>query len=249
MNALREKINHNYPTLTDTNKLISDVIRKKQPFTLKIRELSELAYCSNSAIMKYIHYFGYASYKVFLTDLNQQQEQPFYTYMKSFQIVNDYLYQNQELISTFILNIKHSKNVYLFAAGQSQISAIDFMQKANKKEPGKFVFESNMETQKLLLSTISENDFIIFISNSGEARELIYFKSQIGSSHITLITNRKSSTLAKIIPHVLSLGNNFESAITFKEFSRESKYTLLYFFDLIFEMLYIHKITPIEDKN
>ena len=239
MNALRKKIIQSYPTLTDTNKLISDVIKAHQPFTLKIRELSTLAYCSNSAIMKYIHFFGYTSYKVFQTDLNQEEEQAFYTYMKSFQIVNDYLYQNQELIENFILNINRSKNVYLFAAGQSQISAIDFMQKANKQVPGKFIFESNMETQRLLLSTISDDDFIIFISNSGEARELIYFKSQIESSHITLITNREKSTLGKSITHVISLNNNFESPVTFKEFTRESKYTLLYFFDLIFEMLYI----------
>lgn len=83
------------------------------------------------------------------------------------------------------------------------------MKKANKQVSGKFIFESNMETQRLLLSTISDDDFIIFISNSGEARELIYFRSQIKSTHITLITNREKSTLGKSIAQVISLNNNF----------------------------------------
>jgi len=240
MNCLKKKIKDNYSRLTDANKLISDVILNcgDSVFSLKITQLAQQAYCSNSAIIKYIKYFGYSSYKVFQAELNMPSGMNFNSYVNSLKIVEDYFNDHSARIEAFLNQLRQSNKVYIFAAGQSQLAAIDFMLKSNKVSANKYIFEANMETQKLLISTISSNDTIIFISNSGEARELISFSSLIENEHKILITNRGQSTLSKKFDNVICLNNTFESPLTFKNFSRESKYTLLYFFDKIFEMLY-----------
>jgi|GEM_PF-6165949 len=244
MNNLRKNIKESYHDLTDTNKLISDVIlnNKTSDFNLNITQLAQKSYCSNSAIIKYIKYFGYSSYKVFKADLNSASQDNFTSYINSLKLVEDYFNDNPEVIEDFIAQLENSNKVYLFAAGQSQISAIDFALKSNKLATDKYIFEANMITQKLLISTISSNDSIIFISNSGEARELISFCSMIKNDNKILITNRHNSKLSKKIDKIICLNNTFEPPRTFKNYSCESKYTLLYFFDKIFETLYGHLI-------
>ncbi|MGL4382656.1 MAG: MurR/RpiR family transcriptional regulator [Bacilli bacterium] len=241
MSHLKTIISDNYLNLSDTNKLISDVILEAPlyDFTLNIASLAALSYCSSSAIIKYINYFGYSSYKVFKADLNKTDSNTYQSYLDSLKIVDVYLTHNNILISQLIEAIKKAQRVYLFAAGQSQLAAIDFMSKSNKMDPSKYLFESSMATQKLLLATISHHDLVIFISNSGEARELIAFNNIITNSNKYLVTNRSSSSLGQRFKKVIDLNNTFEDPLTFKNYSRESKYTLLYFFDRLFELLYL----------
>lgn len=240
MNSLREKIKLNYQRLSNTNKVISDSILNdpESNFDLTIANLAKRSYCSTSAIIKYINYFGYKSYKVFQVDLNTLSELKFPSFIQSFQLVEEYIENNAKMVEHFIEQIKSCNKVYLFAAGQSQIPAIDFRSKCNKIEADKFIFETNTMTQDLLLSTVSPNDFVIFISNSGEARELLAFNTKINHQNKVLITNRIHSKLSKSIHHVISFENNYESPATFKEFTCEAKYTLLFFFDKIFAKLY-----------
>lgn len=244
MSGLKNKIKQAYLKLSPTNKLISDALLEyaDKKTNLTIAMLAKKSYCSNSAIMKYINFFGYTSYKVFLSDLMKEKELKYQNFLNSFMLVDDYLETNQTAINHFINKIKSSKKVYLFAAGQSQISAIDFRTKCNKIEKQKYVFESNITMQELLITTLSPDDLIIFISNSGEARELIAFSSQLKNNHKILITNRANSKLSKLVDAEICLRNIIESPLTFKEYSRESKYTLLYFFDRIFELLYLRFI-------
>lgn len=245
MNNLRKRIQSDYYQLTNASKLIADVILdyKVETFTLNLATLAEKSFCSNAAITKFIHYFGYQSYKVFVSDLNQLEDQANSNIISSFQLVDHYYKNHMDRILVLIQYIKKAKNIYLFASGQSQISALDFTTKCNKKQKGKFIFESNADTQRLLIHTVSKDDFIIFISNSGESRELLQFLKEISKDHIYLISNRENSSLSKQIPNTLSLNNTFESPLGFKEFSKESKYSLIYFFDCLFELLYQNEST------
>ncbi|MGX8852440.1 MurR/RpiR family transcriptional regulator [Amedibacillus sp. YH-ame10] len=240
MNNLRKRIQANYYELTNASKLIADVILgyEEKDFDLNLVSLAEKAFCSNAAITKFIHYFGEQSYKVFVRDLNRVDENSSSTIMESIHLVDVYYNQHIDSIQKFIENIKKANNIYLFASGQSQISALDFSTKCNKKQKGKYIFESNSDTQRLLLHTISKDDFIIFISNSGESRELLQFLKEIDNNNLYLVTNRENSSLAKQIEHTICLNNTIESPLGFKEFSKESKYSLLYFFDSLFELLY-----------
>lgn len=240
MNSLKSKIKNSYLSLSHTNKLISDTLLTypQQSIDITISVLAKKSYCSNSAVMKYINYFGYHSYKVFLADLNVITETPFAGFIQSLQLVEDYIARNPQLIASLLNQIKKSNKVYLFATGQSQIPAIDFRLKCNKLDYGKFIFEASVSTQELLVSTISPNDLVIFISNSGESRELLTFCSRLTNHNKILVTNREESKLAKMIETVICFRNTIESPVTFKEYTRESKYTLLYFFDKVFEKLY-----------
>lgn len=240
MNNLRKRIHSNYYQLTNTNRLIADLILKYEhhTFDLNLVNLAKQSFCSNAAITKFIHNFGYTSYKVFVNDLNLEDEDNTSSITASIQLVDAYYNQHPNEVEELIKHIKKASNIYLFASGQSQISALDFTLKCNKKEKGKYIFESNMNTQGLLINTISKNDLVIFISNSGESRELIQFLKDIHNPNIYLITNREVSSLSKQIKNTISLNNMIESKFTFKEFSKESKYSLLYFFDCLFELLY-----------
>lgn len=240
MNHLKNLIQSEYSHLTDTNKLIADTILKygDKDFNYNLVTLAKKSYCSNSAITKFINYFGYTSYKIFVNDLNVKSNSQFDSLVKSFDLVEKYKKRPRNLRDTLLKELKKSKKVYLFASGQSKLAAIDFSLKGNKKEPGKYIFQSNSASQEVLIHTIADDDLVIFISNSGESRELIKFLQSIISKKIFLITNRDNSTLTNAIENVINLDNNIESQYTFKEFSKESKYTLLYFFDDLFEELY-----------
>ena len=229
-----------YYQLTNTSKLIADLVLSydQKNFDLNLVTLAQKSFCSNAAITKFIKSFGYSSYKVFVNDLNVSDENQNATITESIALVDTYYRDYQERIELLIKHIKNASNIYLFASGQSQISALDFTLKCNKKEKGKYIFESNANTQQLLLNTISDKDFIIFISNSGESRELLQFLKQIKTTKLFLITNRNHSSLAKQIKNTISLNNTIEPLFSFKEFSKESKYSLLYFFDCLFEQLY-----------
>lgn len=240
MNNLRKRIHSSYYELTNASKLIADVILSygDKDFDLNLVKLAEKAFCSNAAITKFIHYFGQQSYKVFVNELNKLDDNSGSTITQSIHLVDIYYKNHVVEVKRLIENIRKSKNIYLFASGQSQISALDFTTKCNKKQKGKYIFESSSETQRLLLHTTSKEDFVIFISNSGESRELLQFLKEISRENLCLITNRENSSLAKQIEHTISLNNTIETPLGFKEFSKESKYSLLYFFDCLFELLY-----------
>lgn len=237
---LRERIENNYFHLTNAQKLIADTIKSYEGkvFDLKLTELAKKSYCSNATITKFIQIFGYTSYKVFQNDLNVFESETSLGILESIKLVDNYFSTNIEIIKNLINSISKAEKIYLFASGQSQISALDFSYKFNKLHPKKCIFEANANTQEILINTLSSKDLVIFISNSGESRELLRFIKDINVEEIYLITNRPDSSLSKRIQKTISLNNRIEPYFQFKEFSRESKYSLIYFFDRLFEELY-----------
>ncbi len=239
-NDLIKKIKEDYYNLSDTNKIIADnILKTENTFDLSIQELSKISYCSNSSIINFCNTLGYESYKVFKHDLNKTNTKEHTSIIESFNIVEDFINKNKKIVDSFIKKILNSNNVYIFATGQSRISAIDFYLRANKKLNDKVIFEYEPSAQERTIKTINDKDLVIFISNSGKSRELLAFINKINlkEENIYLITNRDKSLLSKKIKNVINLNNQIESETNFKEFPRESKYSLLYFFDLVFSSI------------
>ncbi len=239
-NDLIKKIKEDYYNLSDTNKIIADNILKTEgTFNLSIQELSKASYCSNSSIINFCNTLGYESYKVFKHDLNKTNTKEHTSIIESFDLVETFIKNNNKLINTFIKKINSSNNIYIFATGQSRISAIDFYLRVNKKLDDKVIFEYEPSAQERTIKTINNSDLVIFISNSGKSRELLSFitKIDVKDDNIFLITNRDKSLLSKKIKNIINLNNQIESETNFKEFPRESKYSLLYFFDIIFSRI------------
>lgn len=240
MNIVIKKIKADYFGMSDTYKLIADtVIRHQENFTLTVKELSDESYCAQSTIIKFCNSLGYASYKVFKHEINMTDTSNFTTLTKSFELVDHLMLENAPLISNLVTNINNCNQVYIFASGQSRVPAIDFYLKVNKKLNDKVIFEYEPAIQKRVIKTISNDDFVILISNSGQCKELIAFLPLIEKQckNITLVSNRDNSPLVNSVKDSIILNNNIESQHNFKEFPKESKYSLIYFFDLIFENL------------
>lgn len=241
MNRLYKHIEAEFFQLSNTNRLIANAILeyKDSQFNLKLTELASKSYCSNAAITKFIHYFGYRSYKIFVNDLNNKEYSEHDGIIESLKLVDTYFNEHKDIIISLIDSIKYANKVYVFGTGQSAVAPLDFTLKCNKKENDKYMFEPNPLTQQLLSQTVNKNDLCIFVSNSGESRELIQFYKDIKyKNNIFLISNRDSSTLAKSISQKVILNNFIEPPFSFKEFSKESKYSIMYFLDRIFEILY-----------
>lgn len=245
-NELRNRIDKNYQHLSNANKLIADTIKSynNKKFDLKIIELARKSYCSNSAITKFIQSFGYDSYKVFQHDLNNKHSYIAKTIIDSFQIVDSYFQNNKNIIKKLLRDLKQKNRVYFFASGQSKIAAIDFSLKYNKIYKHKCIFESNIIMQETLINTVTKDDCVIFISNSGESRELLKFinNPNLDLSHSYIVTNRINSSIGKKVNTQINLNNLIEPEFSFREYPKESKYSIIYFFDQLFEELISEKI-------
>ncbi len=240
MNIVIKKIKNDYFGMTDTYKLIADtVIKHQNNFNLTVKELSTESYCAQSTIIKFCNSLGYESYKVFKHEINSSDQSNYSTIIDSFELVDNYISNNNDLIQALVTAIQQSNQVYIFATGQSRISAIDFYLKVNKILDDRVIFEYEPAIQSRIIKTLRENDLVIFVSNSGQSKELISFLPKIKKQceNIFLISNRENSTLSNKINNSITLNNNIESQQNFKEFPKESKYSLIYFFDYIFDLL------------
>ncbi len=240
MNNVIRKIKDDYLNMSDTNKLIADTILKYQNnFNLTVKELSQESYCAPSTIIKFCNSLGYNSYKIFKYEMNLVDSSEYDTIIRSFDLVKTFMNINKQEINLFITNILNAPQIYLFASGQSRIPALDFYLKINKKLDDKAIFEYEPAVQKRIIKTINSDDLVIFVSNSGLSKELIAFHPLIQqqTNNLYLVSNRTSSSLASLIDKKFILDNHIESAQDFKEFPRESKYSILYFFDQIFTQL------------
>lgn len=234
------RIKGEYHTFSKTNRMIANVIFSEEiHFGLTISELARQSYCSPSAIIKFIKLIGFDSYKVFKNHLNSTSNFDDLTIVGSIFLVDNYIRENNILVTQFIEDIKKSKRVYFFAMGTSKLSVNDFIAKTNNFNDKKYIFTENKDANEALINTINE-DVIIFVSNSGDAKELVYYSKLLQDQNTYLVTNRETSQLSRKIKNTINLGNHYETKFDFENRPRESKYSILYFMDKIFEMIYIN---------
>lgn len=205
--------------------------------TMTISALSKKAYCSASSVSRLINKLGFDSYYEFCSELKKKEEDNEIDFgiIKSFKLAED-LFINDPIKTDELINKFISANqVYMFATGSSIVPVLDFERKYRRKIDKKVVFSSIFEKQMSGVQNITDQDLVIVVSNSGESRELVKLASQL--DQFTLITNRKNSKLAKMSTSCISLENHIEALNDFKDMPRESKYSLMHFFDILFDKI------------
>lgn len=211
---------------------------------MTISALSKKAYCSASSVSRLINKLGFDSYYAFCLELKKDEENSEIdnSLIESFKKAENIFTDNSEQVSELIHTFLDSNKVYFFATGSSIVPALDFERKYRRKVDKKISFSPIFDEQVKNINKITTDDLVIIISNSGESRELVTISSEIET--FTLITNRKNSKLAKLSTSCISLENHIEALNDFKDMPKESKYSLLYFFDLLFDNI----LTKLEDE-
>lgn len=231
-NNLQQKIENEYISFSKTHRIIADLFLNdlvKQDTTLM--EVAKLSYCSHSTVLRFVHILGYKNFKVFMDDyFNSKTRDPI---SLSFKYVDMYVELNEEEIDAFIDKLLTANNVLIFANGMSHVPAYNFFYKGNLI-CNKFHLYNNLPQDIV----ISDDDIVIFISNSGNSRKLKMYLQRISSYY--LFTNFKDSYLAGRASHVFSIENHLESSFMLDTQPRESIYSLIYFTDILLSKLIHH---------
>lgn len=204
---------------------------------MTISVLAKKAYCSPSSVSRLVTKLGFDSYYSFCSELRKKDAETVIdvgiitSFVKAENAFIEQSDKTQQLINDFI----SANKVYILATGSSIVPALDFERKYRRNINKKIIFSPLFEEQARYVSEITESDLVLVVSNSGESRELVLLSSQLNS--FTLITNRKNSKLAKLSTTCISLENHIEALNDFKDKPRESKYSLIHFFDIFFEQL------------
>lgn len=232
-------IENEYKSLSKTHRIIADIIFDENidKENLKISNFAKLAFCSPSTIMKFINLFNYSSYPVFLNDLLSDTASVTDTISRSFALVENYYAKNTIEIENLISSIRKAKKVYVFSSGLSRLAAYDFIYKCKYKHKNQFI---DAHSDIKYLDEINPNDIVLFISNSGDSKPLSIIAKK-NKCNSFLVTNRENSIISKHTDVTINLNNNIEAPATFSMFPKESKYSLIYFFDLLHEELYLQK--------
>ncbi|MGL4589172.1 MAG: MurR/RpiR family transcriptional regulator [Mycoplasmatales bacterium] len=240
-NKIIKKISNNYENYTDTYKAIADVILKfdsteHEKFNLTIKEFAEQAYCASSTIIQFIKTVGYNSYGLFKHDLNNPHKSKDDSLIRSLDIVNDFIVNNQELFDNLTNDIIHSKKIFFFSALHSRICVLDFTLKFQQINE-KIFFEFDQIQQEKLVHHVTPDDLVIIVSNCGNCKILNDIANRLNPKAKYLITNRYNSLLSKKVDSTICIDNHLDQLDTFLTFPKESKYSLMNFFDNLFERI------------
>lgn len=227
-NSLLEKIEYEYNSLSKTHRIIADLYINNQikPDSTLI-EVATLGYCSHSTVLRFIRIMGYKNFKVFMEDFFNTNTKVEKSLEKSLEIVDLYIAQNESSINALVKTMSLADNVYIFASGMSYLPAYNLYYKGNMVS-NKFHLYNDFSGH----INLTPNDFVIFISNSGNSRQLKVLSNSISDFH--LITNYDRSKLSDLAECTYCLNNHIESFHKMDTRPRESIYSLLYFTDCVF---------------
>ncbi len=219
---------------TQSERLIADYIlnNKEMVSKMTVRELAKGSYCSPALVMKFINKLGYDSFVIFKLELMSEGIKVDEQILKTFSLVDEYFKENEQSIKKLVERIKKSDRIYIYAAGQSKVPALDFSGRLIRRNYD-VVFNVDSKKEIDSLGDIQSKDLVLYISNSGNSRELQTF-TKIINNDIHLITNNKASKLACAVEKVFCLDNNLDGEYTARDYPISSKYSLMYFLDLLF---------------
>ncbi len=220
--------------LTQSERLIADyIINNPQAVTtMTVRELAKASYCSPALIMKFIKKLGYESFVVFKFELKNEKILINETIFNSFNLVDNFVSENIEEFECLIQELNNANKIFIYAAGTSKVPALDFSRRLSRLRYN-IVFNIDICEEISTLKEIKQSDLVLFISNSGNARELQTF-SKIIHNDIVLITNNKNAKLASVSNKIYCLNNTLDVESTSRDYPIANKYSLMYFLDLIF---------------
>lgn len=227
MTNFNQEIKSIYKNLTKTEKKVADYVLKnpKKVLYLAINELADECEVGDTSVYRFcrsIGLRGYQEFKVrlslslnddvsfsgeniadgdFLDMANSISKKYTNAVAKTMSIIDE------QAINSVVSSIEQAKNVYIFGIGASGITALDalthFVRVTNKVR-----FISDIHTQVMLSNILSKDDFVLFISHSGETQENINIAKNAKSSgaKIACITMYADSTLASLSDTCLIYG-------------------------------------------
>jgi len=232
------------------------------PQILKKYTSSELAKISNTAVStvdafsKRVGFNGYSELRYSYIGANEEDLWLKSDFYKAWKNTNRVLDSGN--FTTVIEELEKSERVFIFAYQMSQVPASDFYLRMQKLEPNKYYYTEDNYEKINNARRISKNDTIIFVSNSGEAYEIIELKKRFLKNNETqiLITNDKNSTIAKGVNYVLSGEIQENNKLLFNETPIASRYVLILILEEIFKRifeedkeLYLEKLEEIRKNS
>lgn len=192
--------------------------------TMGIEELAESCYTSTATVSRYIKKLGYRNYAEFKEEVlayckcrdrefnlgeNTEEEIIDEVFVRN---INNLKRMKKTIDKQSIIDIvdliAKKKNIYFFGIDYSQIVAQDAQLKFINVEKIGFTFISEKKYYEII-NTMTQDDLAIFITISGENKQLIRLQERLKNTENIAITNSKNSTIGKNASHVLEV--NLES--------------------------------------
>ncbi len=243
MNEVIKNIQNNYLFLSPSHKLIAQYILSNPDILTDIsaRELAEKTFCVPSSIISFCKKLGYKGFNEikFYYNLSNNKQSLLKSPLIEMEKKIDSIEQTK-LFEQTIKSLDQAPRIFIFAFGMSQIPAMDFYMRMAKIEPSKMIFYESYNEQYRAVSMISPNDVAVLISNSGEAKELIFLQKYILKKQCKqiLVTNKERSTLSHHVDIEICLGFIETDPLMFKELPTLSRFALMHMLDRIFLVVF-----------
>lgn len=205
-----------YEKLTKTEKKVADYVLKEpqKVLFLSINELADRCEVGDASVYRFCRNIGLKGYQEFKVRLSLSQtiktpvpesEQSDFSELAN-ELLDSYMLAlnhtkrtiEEKQVQILVEKIKNANCVYFFGLGNSGIVARDALNKFIRITP-KVRYISDSHMQIMVASTITKDDVVILISDSGETLENLQVleNSQKRGAKVCSITSYKESTLAK----------------------------------------------------
>lgn len=229
-----ERIEEEYSNSSHSFQSIADCILsyKEKTFDLTLAELAKQSFCAQSTVLRYIKNLGFESYTIFKHEINSDDYSAKNNVLLSINLVegNKHL---DSFLHKLINDIHAHKEVYIIAAGFSEIAAYDFYLKTKTINYNfKYINEPDQLSPKL--DANSSEAIYLFISNSGRTNKWVKLAQNLNTNNTYLITNRETSPLSSYVGNAISLNNTIETEYIFKEQPYFSLLSIKHLLQLVF---------------
>ncbi|MFI3225831.1 MAG: MurR/RpiR family transcriptional regulator [Clostridia bacterium] len=257
MTNFNQEIKSVYKNLTKTEKKVADYVLKnpKKVLYLAINELADECEVGDTSVYRFCRSIGLRGYQEFKVRLSLSLNDDVSFSVSSIQnadfkemanaiakkynnAVNKTMsVVNEQAVNEIVDNIINAKNVYLFGIGASGITALDALTHFIRIT-SKVRFVNDIHTQVMISNILSEDDFVLFISHSGETLENISIAKNAKNSGAKLacITMYPDSTLASLCDTCLVYGA-FDAPTSGSAI--DIRIAQLYAVDLIYQAYYL----------
>ena len=245
------------------NKIIDYIIKNKDELnSLTINELAKVTFSSNAAVVRMCKKLGFNGFRNFRMQLLKEKESekyitntidftsPFYEEESSGQIINNIasLYKESiDIISSEINSneiekiaecINSCKRLFIFAYGDTRITAMNFINKMIKINKYPILATENHEDD-VMCSNVEKNDCVLFISYSCKKNlktEWIKTLQEKRCSIITITSNEESEFFLESHYKILIPDREHDNKIA----TFYSQLAFQYILSIIYALVYNH---------
>lgn len=262
MTNFNAEIKSVYKNLTKTEKKVADYVlaSPRKVLFYSITELADVCEVGDTSVYRFCRSIGLRGYQEFKVRLSLSLNDDVSALSTSTILDGDFMatakaisnkYTSAVEKTMFVLrednilsvveSIEKAENVYFFGIGASGIVAQDALMHF-VRATSKVRFISDIHTQIMLSNILSDKDFILFISHSGETEENIDIANnakKCGAS-LACITRYSDSTLSSICDTTL-LYNSVDAPTSGSAI--DTRISQLYIVDLIYQTYFSRNTT------